>query len=89
MSDATLIAIFLMIPMALLTVAQIGMLRSRMVFAIVGFFVMIITCGLLLAASFAHRWLRDAVAVVPEVGKDGGPSLCVLASDFYFLSWVL
>lgn len=55
MSNATLIAILLMIPMALLTVAQIGMLRSRKVFAIVGFFVMIITCGLLLAASFASQ----------------------------------
>lgn len=48
-------AFLLTIPMALLSIAQIGILRNRMVFAVLGFFVTITTSGLLLAASFASQ----------------------------------
>ena len=48
-------AILLTIPMALLTIAQIGILRNRIVFVVLGFFVTILTSGLLLAASFASQ----------------------------------
>lgn len=55
MSDATVTAILLTIPMALLTISQIGILRNRAVFAVLGLFVTITTSGLLLAASFASQ----------------------------------
>lgn len=55
MSDATVTAFLLTIPMALLTIAQIGILRKRAIFAVLGLIVTILTSGLLLAASFASQ----------------------------------
>lgn len=55
MTNATITAVLLSIPMALLSIAQIGILRDRLVFVVAGFFVTILTSGLLLAAGFASQ----------------------------------
>lgn len=55
MSNATVMAILFTIPMALLTIARIGILRNRVLFAVLGLFVTLATSGLLLTASFASQ----------------------------------